>query len=256
MTFPSFAPRLGWLLAGAAFLAATPALAQADPEEIIITGRYGRLPDSVRSASQAVSYADLDLSTSAGRRELRRRVSLTARFLCDRLGESGTGDAVVPSCRTAATRDALQRVGTLEAGFAPRGTAWVAGPAWAPPYPRDWEALYYDPDRSYAPCGSFRLDANGDGRVSNAEYAAYRSGAYSAWDTNRDGRISRSEYANCWYGGGFYPTYQRPMYEPSWSAFDANNDGFLSADEYWSTTSWARLDRNADGVIDRTEWPW
>lgn len=252
----SLAPKLAWLMAGTAFLAATPGLSQPEPEEIIITGRYGRLPDSVRSASAAVSYADLDLSTGAGRRELRRRVSLTARFLCDRLGETDVSSAVVPSCRDAATRDALQRVGTVEAGFAPRGTAWVRGPAWAPPYPRDWEALYFDPDRTYAPCGSYRLDANGDGRVSNAEYSAYRAGAYSAWDTNRDGRISRSEYANCWYGGGFYPTYQRPMYEPSWSAFDANNDGFLSADEYWSATSWTRLDRNGDGVVDRTEWPW
>src|SRR5688572_15504336 len=103
---------LAWLMAGAAVLSPTPGQAQPETEEIIITGRYGKLPDSVRSASQAVSYADLDLSTAAGRRELRRRVNLTARFLCDRLGETDTSSSVVPSCRDAARRDALQRVGT------------------------------------------------------------------------------------------------------------------------------------------------
>lgn len=114
----------------------------------------------------------------------------------------------------------------------------------------------FDPSRTYPACGSYQLDANGDGRVSNAEYNIYRSGAYGAWDTNRDGRISRSEYADCWYGGGFYPTYQRQAYEPSWTAFDANNDGYLSSDEYWSMSQWTRLDRNNDGVVDSTEWPY
>jgi predicted small secreted protein len=114
----------------------------------------------------------------------------------------------------------------------------------------------FDPSRTYAACGSYQLDANGDGRVSNTEYNTYRSGAYGAWDTNRDGRISRAEYADCWYGGGFYPTYQRQAYEPSWTAFDANSDGYLSSDEYWSMAQWTRLDRNNDGVVDNTEWPY
>ena len=135
-TFP-----LAAALAGCAFLAA-PALAQPAPEEIIVTGNFGRVPDSVKSLSQPVSYADLDLSTKAGRDELRHRVNLTARFLCDKLGESATGDAVTPSCRTAATKDALDRVGTVEQSFAPRGTTWVRPPAWAPPYPADWSTRY------------------------------------------------------------------------------------------------------------------
>ena len=70
------------------------------------------------------------------------------------------------------------------------------------------------------------------------------------------GRISRREYANCWYGGGFYPTYTKAAYEPSWVAFDANGDGWISSDEYYSSAAWSRLDRNGDGIVDSSEWPW
>lgn len=127
-------------LAGASIPSA-PVAAQA-PEEITVTGNYGRAPDSVRSLSQSVSYADLDLSTVAGRDELHRRVNLTARFLCDKLGENGTGDALIPSCRQAASQDAMKRMGSIEQHFAPRGTTWVRPPAWTPPYPADWPSRY------------------------------------------------------------------------------------------------------------------
>lgn len=121
---------------------AAPAAAQMPLEEdIIVTGRYDRVPDNAQSASQPVSYADLDLGTAAGRDELRTRVRLTARYLCSKLGES---DSVAPgpSCRDAAYKDAMARVGTLEEGWAPRGTAWVARPAWRAPYPDDWRHRY------------------------------------------------------------------------------------------------------------------
>jgi predicted small secreted protein len=119
------------------------------------------------------------------------------------------------------------------------------------------DALTYDPHRTYAACGSYgAMDRNGDGRISNAEYNDYRTGAYAMWDTNRDGRISRAEYANCWYGGGFYSSYNRANYEPSWSVFDTNHDGYLSNDEYWNAQYWSSLDKNGDGVVDSTEWPW
>ena len=115
----------------------------------------------------------------------------------------------------------------------------------------------FDPNRTYAACGTYGpIDRNADGRISNAEWNDYRTGAYGFWDANRDGRISRAEYANCWYGGGFYTTYNRSVYEPSWRAFDANNDGYLSADEYWGSTAWTSYDRNGDGMIDSSEWPW
>jgi len=118
-------------------------------------------------------------------------------------------------------------------------------------------AVAFDPAASYHVCGSYGpIDSNGDGRISNAEWAAYHAGAYRGWDLNGDGRISRREYAQCWYGGGFYTNYHKQMYEPSWTAFDANGDGWISPDEYYGTTAWDRLDLNHDGVIDASEWPW
>jgi UrcA family protein len=129
-------------LGAAAASIAGPGAAQTTVEEVIVTSHYGRVPADARTLSQPVSYADLDLSTDAGRREFRHRVSLTARYLCDKLGESGTGDSLAPSCRDAAVKDAMSRVGTLEAHFAPRGTTWVAGPAWVAPYPAEWVTIY------------------------------------------------------------------------------------------------------------------
>lgn len=134
--------RLGLAVAGAAlFAASAPGFAQ-DSEEIIVSGRYGTLPDSVQSASQSVGYADLDLSTVGGRNELKRRLNLTARYLCEKLGETDTSSSVAPSCRDAAVKDAMARVGTIEAHVAPRGSAWVAPPAWQAPYPADWVERY------------------------------------------------------------------------------------------------------------------
>src|SRR3546814_12504654 len=73
---------------------------------------------------------------------LRHRVSLTARFLCDKLGETNTSSPIVASCRDAATKDAMSRVETLEASYAPSGTIWVRPSPWDAPYPDDWYTRY------------------------------------------------------------------------------------------------------------------
>ena len=131
-----------WLMAVPALMVAVPALAQLTEEEIIVTGRYGRVPDNVQSLSQSVGYADLDLSRESDRARLKRRISLTARYLCDKLGESDVATPPAPSCRDAATADAMKRVGKVEEGFAPRGTTWTRPYDWAAPYPSDWEQRY------------------------------------------------------------------------------------------------------------------
>src|SRR3546814_14295168 len=78
---------IGSFCVGLAPLAVSPAFAQTPPEEIVVTGKYGKVPDSVQSLSQRVSYADLDLRNDKHRDILRQRVRLTARFLCDQHGE-------------------------------------------------------------------------------------------------------------------------------------------------------------------------
>ena len=118
------------------------AMAQTAPEEIVVTGNYGTVPDSVRSLSQSVSYSDLDLSTKPGRDEMRRRLNLTARFLCDKLGEGNSSSGPIPSCRETAVKDAMARLGTVEQSFGPRGTTWVSPPAWTPPYAPEWAKQY------------------------------------------------------------------------------------------------------------------
>ena len=118
-------------------------------------------------------------------------------------------------------------------------------------------ASAFDPNTTYTSCGSYgMIDRNADGRISTAEWNGYRTSGYTSWDANRDGRISRAEYANCWYGGGFYKTYNRSAWETSYGVFDTNRDGYLSAKEYWSSSAWAKYDRNRDGMVDSSEWPW
>jgi UrcA family protein len=149
MSFLNFSPTIRrFTISAAALAVASPLAAQpvavvpAPPDQIVIVGHYdrgGTLPDSVQSASLVVGYGDLDLSLPGDRDVLRHRIALTARYLCDRLGETDNGPG---SCRDEATRDGLRRVGTIWEHAAPRGTAWVRPPAWVPPYPVAWVNQY------------------------------------------------------------------------------------------------------------------
>ena len=141
MTYLSSALPMRLLLAGSALASiAVPAVAQVyapppppygDPgpayrdDDIVIYGQRRGVPDDADALSQRVSYADLDLYYPEDRRELRHRISLTARDLCDRLGESDGAGSIAPSCRDEAVRDALRRVGTIEAHWVPAGSYLV-----------------------------------------------------------------------------------------------------------------------------------
>lgn len=141
MTYPRYTGALCGVLLGVASLGwSATATAQTTAEDIEVIGRYGTVPADVRSLSARVSYADLDLSTEAGKERFRDRVALTARYLCQKLGEPEmTATPPVPSCREAAVSDAMERVRTVETNFKARGRTWVAGPAWQAPYPPEWE---------------------------------------------------------------------------------------------------------------------
>ena len=138
--FREFSFTAGALLVGAlAVAAAAPVRAQSTVEELTVTGHYGS-PDNIRSITQTVGFGDLDISTEAGRHEFKHRIALTARYLCDKLGESDTSDGVAPSCRDAATSDADAQADAVTAGFS--RAAWSAGPAWSAPYPTTWVETY------------------------------------------------------------------------------------------------------------------
>lgn len=134
---------LGGLCIGAAAIAvAAPASAQND--EIVVRGHYGRDIQDAPSASMPVSYADLDLASPYDQDRLTHRIRHAARYLCDKLGESGSGDALVPSCEQAAVSDAMDRIWTVEADAAPRDTAWVAPRTYRPAYSANDSYYGYD----------------------------------------------------------------------------------------------------------------
>ncbi|MES2137035.1 MAG: EF-hand domain-containing protein [Pseudomonadota bacterium] len=113
----------------------------------------------------------------------------------------------------------------------------------------------FDPARTYPVCGSYGLiDRNGDGRIGRDEWLAYGPAQFASWDLNHNGRIGPGEFANCWYGGGFYPNYNRADYRTAFTALDVNGDGYITPDEFFSGAAWARLDPTGTGYI--TAWPW
>ncbi|MES2119779.1 MAG: hypothetical protein V4513_04290 [Pseudomonadota bacterium] len=108
-------------------------------------------------------------------------------------------------------------------------------------------------------CGNYGyVDVNNDGFISGDEWNTFRTRSYGDWDINHDGRISQTEFESCYRAGGFYRSaYYNPNYWSNyWIGFDANGDGYLTPDEYWSTSTWARIDRNNNGRIDSNEWVW
>lgn len=98
--------------------------------DILVEGRYGRLPDDVSSLSTVVHYGDLDLRYDEDRRILRQRIAYTARNLCDRLGERDRSVSIIPSCQQQATRDAWRRLGTRDQTLVPRDSAWLPDRGW------------------------------------------------------------------------------------------------------------------------------
>jgi UrcA family protein len=126
-------------LAPAALLMSGGAASAQTVEELTVTGRYGPAGREPSSLSQVVSYADLDLGTDAGRHVLKQRVKSSARYLCEKLGETSTTTLPGASCRQAAEKDAMAQADAVITGFQPRRPNWTRGTAWVPPYPAEWD---------------------------------------------------------------------------------------------------------------------
>jgi len=104
---------LAALAAATALCAGAPALAQVydrgSVDELTVTGR---LPGQrAYSLSEAVSYADLDLTRYSDRETLRLRVNDTARRICTRLNQESPNRANMGhSCQENAVRGAMDQV--------------------------------------------------------------------------------------------------------------------------------------------------
>jgi UrcA family protein len=76
---------------------------------VVVMGHPG--PNGPSRLSQAVSYADLDLTTYQGRDVLKLRVRDTAHRLCRALGEGNDiSGPLLPSCEDQAYRDARPQI--------------------------------------------------------------------------------------------------------------------------------------------------
>jgi len=125
------------ILALSAVLVAAPAFAQNFGRDDLVVYGHVPIPDDVESVSQRVSYGDLHLQYPEDRRELRRRVTVTAHELCDSLGERGYGASYAPSCTDTAIRDALRQVRIIEARYTERPRYYAEGAhVWLPE--RQW----------------------------------------------------------------------------------------------------------------------
>jgi len=113
----------------------------------------------------------------------------------------------------------------------------------------------FQPGTTYAVCGSYgMIDRNHDGRITRDEWLAFGGSAFAAWDLNHNGRIGPGEFSRCWYGGGFYGSYNQANWQPAFAALDVNHDGFITPNEFFSAAAWSRLDPTGAGYI--TAWPW
>ncbi|HEX5379372.1 MAG TPA: UrcA family protein, partial [Phenylobacterium sp.] len=119
-------------LAAALTVASAPAFAQA-VEELVITGHSrGERPTS---ASQTVSYADLNLTQAADRDTLKHRIVAAAKDVCRQIGEEAPlRGNLGKSCQDNAIRDAMVDVrtafadaATYQAFAAPEPVTYDAG---------------------------------------------------------------------------------------------------------------------------------
>lgn len=103
---------------GFAAMTVTPALAQ--DGDIVVSGPYVELPDGRLLSSQVISYADLDLSLSSHRLELRQRITSTARGVCNTLRRHSDYISLSNDCENGAISGALTQVRAAEGDWAVR----------------------------------------------------------------------------------------------------------------------------------------
>ena len=107
-----------------------------------------------------------------------------------------------------------------------------------------------------APKGAAALDANGDGKVTLAEFQAGRGGQMLArLDADKDGKLSREEFSAMRKAKADAPERAGKGAGRMWSRVDADNDGFLSRGEVdgFLANRFKRMDADNDGALTMAE---
>jgi Ca2+-binding EF-hand superfamily protein len=104
-----------------------------------------------------------------------------------------------------------------------------------------------------------RMDTNGDGKVTLAEFKAVRLGMMMRADANKDGKLTKAELeagtAAMRQRGGEGAAPKGPGGGMMFGMMDANNDGFLTRPEIEKMVErrFGRIDVNGDGSLTTAE---
>jgi Ca2+-binding EF-hand superfamily protein len=93
------------------------------------------------------------------------------------------------------------------------------------------------------------MDANKDGKVTQAEIEAFQAARAAEIDADKDGKITADEIQ------AFREKQRAKREAEKLARMDANGDGSVSVQEYEAAQTWrlARMDRNGDGTIDEQD---
>ena len=93
------------------------------------------------------------------------------------------------------------------------------------------------------------MDANRDGKVTQAEIDAFEAARAAEIDTNHDGKITADELQ------AFHEKEKAKREAAMLARMDTNGDGTVSVQEYEAAQTWrlARMDSNGDGTIDEQD---
>ncbi len=102
-------------------------------------------------------------------------------------------------------------------------------------------------------------DANHDGRVTAAEFAAARAAKYHTFDLDHDGKVSEAEYVGEFTSrlgkGETVPEGQLKQAHVRFGVLDTDKDGNLTLAEFNASGDrmFARLDSNTDDIVDASD---